>query len=142
MYAISVDNFKKVNYNHVSGVKTVIVKSLEKVISLPCHQTRTSFKEDEEMAEGGKLYKPNVSGFIPNNTAEVSIQRELQRGRWLIVHQDAIGNLQLSGSVDNPLTYYGNKESGESGSASNGILFSFSGSTAYPTITVGSITEA
>lgn len=139
MYAIPIQDFKKVSINHQTGVKSVIVTSLDNVITLPCFAGRTSFKEDETLEEGGKLYAVEIAGFTP--IASDSLIRTLERGQWLVVHQDAVGNMKLSGTNEVPLNYTGTRSSGAAPAESNGKSFRFYGSTPTPSVIIERMVE-
>lgn len=136
IYAIHVENFIKVAVNLQTKKKTVIVKDLNDVIELPCFEDRSAYKEDESMEEAGKLYTIEINGFIPGNATDVITRRRLERGQWLVMHQDANGNVLLSGTQDNPLIFRSSRTSGGSRSASSGNSHSFYGATSAPSVCI------
>lgn len=136
IYAIPVENFVKVAVNLQTKKKSVIVKDLNDVIELPCFEDRSAYKEDESMEEAGKLYTIEINGFIPGNATDVITRRRLERGQWLVMHQDANGNVLLSGSKNCPLLFRSSRASGGSRVASSGNSHSFYGATAAPSICI------
>lgn len=136
IYAIPVSDFVKVAINLQTKNKTVIVKDLNKVVELPCFEDRSAYKEDESLEEGGKLYTTEINGFISGNTTDVITRRWLERGQWLVLHQDANGNILLSGTKDCPLLFRSSRTTGGNRAASSGDSYVFYGATPTPAVTI------
>ena len=79
------------------------------------------FSEVMSVEDSGDVFNVAISGFIPKLDNLVDIAK-LEKGEWLALHQDANGNIILSGTRDVPLRFLSSKSTG-SGSAKNATAF-------------------
>lgn len=83
------------------------------------------FTENLLQEDGGEVFDVAISGFLPkmNNLVTVSI---LERKEWIAVHQDANGNIMVSGTKEMPLRFITSKTTGTT-QTRNATAFTISG---------------
>lgn len=135
VYAIPLTSFVGIAYNPIfyHEAYPLLIRT-EEIVQIPVFADSSfSFTEKQSREDGGELWAVEITGMIPKmhplNDATI---RTLERGDWLVMHRDANGSVQLSGTKDVPLHFLSNKSSGQS--STNGNSFLFSGSEPEPSL--------
>ena len=90
------------------------------------------YSENQTHDDDGDRFEVQVGGFIPRQSDPL-LTRQLERGEWLVVHQDCNGDILLSGTPDIPLCFSSGKTTG-SPTERNGNNFSFAATQAAPSV--------
>ena len=137
IYVVPTAVFNRVKTDFSTGKRYVSVASTEDVIELPvfCNQS-FMYEENPELQDGGDAYDVKIQGVVPRLDTEPQLLRELERGEWLVMHQDKNGGARLSGTVDVPLRFSTIRSSGNSPAALNGHRFTFSAVEPCPSVEV------
>ncbi len=88
------------------------------------------FTENLLQEEGGEVFDVAISGFIPKMDNLVTVA-EMERKEWIAVHQDANGNILISGTKEMPLRFMTSKTTGTA-PARNATAFTLSAKTTEP----------
>ena len=132
MFAIDVRGVHALTHNLLTGLYRLSLHRGAIVIEIPVYAPEaTDFSERQQLDDAGEVYKVSISGFIPRQNS--SLVPQLERGSWIVVHQDANGDTLLSGSVDVPLVFTSSKSAGGDG-GKNGNAFTFSGTEPSPSV--------
>lgn len=135
MYAIDVRGVHALTPNVLTGRYRLSLHRDAAVIEIPVYAPdSTSFSERQQLDDAGDVFHVSISGFIPRQNGAGLVQA-LERGSWLVIHQDANGDILLSGSVDVPLVFTSDKSSGGDGGL-NGNSFTFSAVEPAPSVLI------
>lgn len=136
VYAIPVSSLAGFETDYIHGTKRPLIGNTGDVICIPVIADASFvFTETQSREEGGELWQVQLSGLIPKLSAESDpLIRTLERGEWLVLHQDANGTVQLSGTRDVPLRFASNKTTGQE--TTNGNSFTFTASEAEPSLII------
>ena len=130
IYAIPVTSFLRIRKDYKKQTDFLEVKNRDEIIEIPVHTGTFLFTESQTTEEAGETFNVAIDGCIPKlSMLNDAIVRKLERGEWLILHQDNNGTIHLSGSVDDPLNFHSSKSTGSGAEAVNGNAFKFSGIT-------------
>lgn len=122
-----------------SGKAQLTLNANANIIQLPVYApTSTSWTEEHTVDDAGDTYAVAITGFIPRHE-NTQVVNELTRGKWMVVHQDANGDILLSGTVEVPLTFTSSKTTGTDGSTRNGTSFTFAANEPSPSILIDPI---
>ncbi len=91
-----------------------------------------TYEENMVHDDSGEAYDVQIRGFIPRIGQSFTIH-QLEVGAWLAVIQDANGDVLLCGSPDVPLSFEGNKGTGN---GRNGTAFTLKGVQPMPSAIV------
>ena len=137
IYAIPVTSFLRLRKNYVNNTTHLEVKDRDAIIDIPINTLSFRFTENQTSDEPGETYHPSIEGCIPKlSSVNDKMIRKLERGEWLVLHQDNNGVVHLSGTIAVPLTFLSNKTTGASGEDLNGNSFIFSAITPEPSLII------
>ena len=135
--AIPLASFNRIKEVFSTGQKYVSVASTADVIELPVlNDGSFSFEEVQSAENGGDTYDVTIQGVVPRSDTDPELRRELERGEWLVLHQDGNGACRLSGTVDVPLRFSSHRASGNTPVSVNGNAFTFSAQEPSPSVEV------
>ena len=140
MYAVPATAISKCVRNPMTGDVILILTDSDNVIEIPTYQgDRFKTEEVHQLADGGDCWEVKISGIIPKRCAlnETVIQK-LERGEWLVLAQDANGEIVIYGTTDVPLKFTHSRSSGSSGEL-NGSAFSFSAKESAPSMVLSAL---
>ena len=110
IYAIPAEDVLAITVNPLTGLYRIALKKADGVIVIPTHaQEATSFEEPQEDDDGTPQYNVSISVFFPRFVNPL-IEQTLERGSWLVAHQDANGDILLSGTTDIPLLFRSHRQ--------------------------------
>lgn len=137
IYAISVADVRRITPNFDGGHARLSLHQDAEPIDIPVYApSSTVFTEIKTQEDGGDVYEVSISGLIPK-LRYIDILQKLEKGDWMVVHQDANGNILLSGTKDIPLLFSSTKTTGGSDSV-NGYKFNFTGKEPTPSVQIDS----
>lgn len=137
IYAIPISSFLRIRKNYKKNTLNVEVKNRGDIIDIPMYTMAFQFNEEHSTEEAGETYSIAIEGRIPKlSQVNDSIIKILERGEWLVLHQDNNGIVHLSGTIDDPLTFNTNKSTGVGAESTNGYQFKFSAFTPESSIIV------
>ena len=123
LYLIDVAGISRVDTNVTDGRVRPVITLGTRVYKIEVYGGNDfQFSEVMSIEDGGNTFAVNISGFIPkmDNLVDMDI---LERGEWVAVHQDANGNILLTGTRQVPLRFVTNKNTGTA-STRNATAFS------------------
>ena len=136
IYAFPPQDVQSVLLQPSKGTAKLTFNEDANIIQLPVYAPNsTSWSEDHTVGDAGDMYAVAISGFIPRH-ASSQLVNELSRGKWMVVHQDANGDIVLSGTTEVPLTFTSGKTTGTDGSTRNGTAFTFAANEPTPSILI------
>ncbi len=137
MYAIAAADVRRITPNAQGGHSRLSLHQGATPVEIPVYSpAATSFRETQTEEDGGSVYEVTISGLIPK-IRYIEVVSQLEKGDWLVVHQDANGNILLSGTTDIPLMFSSSKSTGGSDSV-NGNNFTFTAKEPAPSIHIDS----
>ena len=105
IYAIPSHAVREITYNPLNGLHRLSLLSADEIIVLPVYSPEsTTFDEQQQTEEAVDTYNVTISVYIPRHVNPL-ITSTLEKGQWLVLHQDANGDILLSGTTDIPLTF-------------------------------------
>lgn len=115
LYLIEAAAVTSINTNVSSGKVRPVVASNASIYNIKVYGESFRFSETMSIEDSGNVFDVIIEGFIPrlDNLNDVA---RLERGRWIAMHQDANGNIILSGSRDIPLRFVSTKDTGSTSS--------------------------
>lgn len=127
LYLIDVAGLERVDTNVSDGKVRPVIASGTRVYNIEVY-AGNDFKFNETMSieDSGNVFAVTIAGYIPRLDSLVDVD-VLERGEWIAVHQDANGNILLTGTRDVPLRFVTNKSSG-SAAGRNATAFSLEAS--------------
>ena len=138
IYAFAPQSVQSILLQPSKGTAKLTLVANANIIELPVYApTSTSWNEEHTIEDAGDTFAVAVSGFIPRH-AGIKEVNELSRGEWMVVHQDANGDILLSGTTEVPLHFTSGKTTGTDGSTRNGTAFTFAASQPSPSILIDS----
>lgn len=137
-YAIPVNVFKRIRVDYLRGLRNLELKDRSSVIAIPMYADDSfSHKEEKKHAAAGDYWEVDIEGLVPKWCKGVEGQLEvLDRGEWLVLSRDNNGTVRLSGSVDVPLWFESERNTGMGYSDRNGTTFHFTGNQPKPSMTL------
>ena len=133
VFAIPAECVSNIRNNWNRKTVTPELISNSGIIKLPYYAGQNySFTEQHSLNEQGDLYAVEIKGIIPSQLIEDIDINTLQRGEWLVIHQDARGIIRLSGTKLIPLRFSSTRDTGTELSNPNGEEFVFSATEAEP----------
>lgn len=134
VYAIPLSCFGDIEMDYATGRYTITISSTVGVLALPTDGGEAcSFKETKERDDNGDYWQPVVSGVIPSPGVDNAIDIEaLERGEWLVLCEDGLGNLRLCGDADVQLTFATDAGTGVSSPERNQVSYTFTGKLGHP----------
>ena len=132
LYLIEAAAISAVNTNVSSGKVLPVLDNGATIYNIKVYGDSFVFSEVMSVEDSGDVFNVIISGFIPKLDNLVDIAK-LERGEWLALHQDANGNIILSGTRDVPLRFLSSKSTG-SGSAKNATAFTIQGKEPTPSM--------
>ena len=137
VYAIPVASFLRLRKNYINNTTMLEVQNRDAIIDIPVNSQTFLFTEDQTLEEAGETYNVIIQGCIPKISAANDINiRTLERGEWLVLHQDNNGVIHLSGTKDVPLHFATSKTSGTVAGDVNGNTFNFHAITPEPSLII------
>ncbi|MGL4852552.1 MAG: hypothetical protein ACRC3Z_07915 [Phocaeicola sp.] len=137
LFAIPLTSFLRIRPDYRNNTNHLEVKARDQIIDIILDTSAFAFNEEQATEEPGETYKLSIEGRIPKlSKLNDSVIRTLERGQWLVLHQDSNGTIQLSGSMDDPLSFHTTKTSGVGADSVNGTSFQFSGVTPSPSLII------
>lgn len=121
LYLIDAAAISAINTNVSSGKVLPVLDNGATIYNIKVYGEGFVFSEVMSIEDSGNVFNVAISGFIPKLDNLVDIAK-LEKGEWLALHQDANGNIILSGTRDVPLRFLSSKSTG-SGSAKNATAF-------------------
>jgi hypothetical protein len=127
MYAIPVSSFLRIRKDYINNLQTLEVRDRDSIIAIPIMDNQTfGYTQDHDLDEGGDYWEPVIDGIIPGGRqSNEDIVEELERGEWLVMFEDQIGTVHISGTKDIPMKFTTSETSGTSSSDRNQISFEF-----------------
>lgn len=123
LYAFSPDALRRIDRHPLTGLSRISLSEGATIIDLPV-MGDVVFSEKQTMEEGGDTFNVQIIGFLPKQQDVLTIQ-QLERGDWLVIHQDANGDILLSGTPAIPLVFASDKTTGTpEGRNGNNFIFS------------------
>ena len=105
VYAIEPANVRSINTHPITGYSRIAIVANANIIELPVYApTATSFQENHSISKGVDIYDVSISVEIPRQNDPIILE-ELRKGEWLVIHQDANGDIWMSGTKDIPLRF-------------------------------------
>lgn len=136
IYAFPPQDVQSILLKPSTGTARLTLQANANIIQLPVYApASTSWTEEHRVEDAGDTYAVAISGFIPRH-AGIKEVNELSRGKWMVVHQDANGDVVLSGTPEVPLTFTSAKTTGTDGSTRNGTAFTFAANEPTPSILI------
>ncbi len=134
VYAIPLSCFGDIEMDYATGRYTITLSSTDGVLALPTDGGEAcSFDEQHDRDDNGDYWQPVVSGVIPSPGVDNAIDIEaLERGEWLVLCEDGLGNLRLCGDADVQLTFATETVSGVASSERNQVSYTFTGKLGHP----------
>ena len=112
IYAVHVDSIRDVSINPLTGLARISLTSYEDVVEIPVYsQADTSYSERQQTEEGVDRYDVAIGVFLPRH-ANPQIVQILERGEWMVIHQDANGDILASGTEEIPLLFASGRQTG------------------------------
>lgn len=140
MYAVPAAAVSKCERNPMTGDVILRLTGSDDVIEIPTYQG-DHFKTEEvhQLTDGGDCWDVKVSGIIPKRSAlnEAVIQK-LECGEWIVLTQDANGEIVIYGTTDVPLKFTHSRSSGSNGEL-NGSTFTFSAKEPAPSMVLSTL---
>ena len=136
MYALPPECLNRIrrNFGDDDTFSPEFVKS-EKMIKVPCYAGSShKFVEKKTLGEDGESYSLEISGVVPAHLMARNELKKLSKGRWLVVFQDKMGEIRMSGTKEIPLYFDYNDETGGQVTELNGYKFSFVAKQAKPSL--------
>lgn len=131
LYAVQTSALRRLDTNPLTGLSRLSLYPDAEVVEIPVYNN-VLFSEVQSEEDGGSVFAVQITGFIPRQE-NVLLISTLERSDWLVVHQDANGDILLSGTTDIPLMFASNKTTGSDGER-NGNNFTFSASLPTPSV--------
>lgn len=134
VYAIPLSSFGDLELDYATGRYAITLSSTDGVYVLPTDGGEAcSFKELHDRDDNGDYWQPVVSGVIPAPGADNAIDIEaLERGEWLVLAEDGMGNLRLCGDADVQLTFATDADTGVVAAERNQVAYTFTGKLGHP----------
>ena len=86
------------------GSNSVSFSTTGNIVEMYCSPGSMSFTEKESESKSGKVYKTELSAFIPKDTAEAqAIINDMNRRKWVIISLDQNEQFKVAGTVAIPL---------------------------------------
>ena len=131
LYLLPKSDVQRIDTNFASEQVIVVMRTRVNIIKVEVPDNDTFlFREDMSIEDGGIQYSVAISGLVQGRLASALV-REMERGEWLAVHQDANGKILLSGTIDLPLRCVTQKSSGST-TTRNGVPFTLQATEAEP----------
>ncbi|MEG1861013.1 MAG: hypothetical protein RR206_04910 [Bacteroidaceae bacterium] len=130
IFAIPTNSLLRIRRDYVRNKRYLEVKNRKQIVDVAIYADSSfSFSEEQTYEDGGLLYNVEISGVIPKiGAANDTVIRTLERGEWLVLHQDRNGTVQLSGTLEVPLRFASSKTSGDTADSLSGYAFKFTAS--------------
>lgn len=130
LYLIDVAAIRTINTNISSGKVVPVLKQGATIYDIKVYDDQYfQFNETMSVEDTGSVWDINIQGFIPRLDNLVDIAN-LERGEWMALHQDANGNVILSGTKEIPLRFISTKST----SGRNATAFSLSAKGPEPSL--------
>lgn len=123
VYAIPPSDIRRLDRDYMTGLTRIVLQPDADIIHLPVYaQQQTLFSEEQQLTDGYDIYDVSLSVFIPRQNDPLLMER-LERGTWLVCHQDANGDILLSGTTDIPLNFIAQRQKGgEEATGTKGVF--------------------
>lgn len=119
IYAIPAPHIREITTDPLTGYSRLSLTTSEGIIEIPVlSQQNTIFDEQQQTKEAVNMFNVSITVFIPRHTNPALI-RGLERGEWVVIHQDANGDILLSGTTDIPLTFQSHRQTTEQSPTGN-----------------------
>lgn len=128
VYAIPVTSFVCTRKDYLTHLNYIEYTNSQNIIEIPVYADSTFyFNEDHTAGDAGDEYNVAVGGVIPKIMMENADDIEkLERGEWLVLHQDINGTVHLSGDKNVQMKFTTQKTTGSAAADRNQIAFTFS----------------
>ena len=143
VYAIPLSCFGEVERDYATGHYDITLSSTSGVLAFPTDGGEAcSFVEKKERDEHGDYWQPVVSGVIPSPGIDNAIDVEtLERGEWLVLCEDGLGNIRLCGDAEVPLTFSTETATGTLSADRNQVGYTFTGKLGHPSYIIETTLE-
>ena len=133
MYAIPARDILRIRNNWSLGNITPELKRRDRIVELPFYAGDTyNFREEHSVTEDGDRYAICITGIMPSKYVDAGTIETLRQGEWLVLHQDSIGRIRLSGTQLVPLRFSSISDSGTCPADINGESFTFAATESEP----------
>ena len=131
LYLIDVAGLERVDTNVSDGKVKPVITSGTRIYNIEVYGGNDfKFSEVMSIEDSGNVFAVTIAGYIPRLDSLVEVD-VLERGEWIAVHQDANGNILLTGTRDVPLRFVTTKNTGTA-STRNATAFSLQASEPTP----------
>ena len=112
LYLIDASALLRCDVNVKNGYVRPVIASENMIYDIAVYAgDNFAFTENLLEEDTGEVYDVAISGFIPKMDNIMTVA-EMERKEWIAVHQDANGNLLISGTKEMPLRFITNKTTG------------------------------
>jgi len=111
------------------GTNSVSFSTTDNIVAMYCSPGSMSFTEKESDEKAGKIYKTELSAFIPKDTPEAQvIINDMNRRKWVVISLDQNEQFKVAGTVAIPLRVSFDLATGADTPDRNGHTVTFYGS--------------
>lgn len=143
LFAVPPGSFVRIRKDYIQKLNYLELRKRDDIISIPVYADDTyMYNEDKETTDAGDSWSVSVEGVVPKNTSvNTEVIEILERGAWYVLAIDSNGEVHWCGQEETLMIFNSQKTSGQSATARNGIIFTFSCVQDEPTVFITDFEE-